>query len=73
MAGRDHQGYYRLEMDGDGTSVDFGVSIDLFARVSSQSVNAVDAGKIPTQGFAIPSALSGASEQARQDVPAKLR
>ena len=62
-----------LEIDGDRAAVDFGVSIDLFARVSSQSVHAVDAGKIPTQGFAIPSALKGAVEQARQDVPAQPR
>ena len=61
-----------LEVEGDETA-SFGVSIDLFARVSSQSVNAVDAGKIPARGFAIPSALRGPGEEAARDVPAGIR
>ena len=47
-----------VEVDGDETA-SFGVSIDLFARVSSQSVGAVDAGRIPAEGFAIPAELRG--------------
>ena len=58
-----------LQVDGDETERNFGVSIDLFARVSSQSVDAVDAGKLPAEGFAIPPALRGAVNQTSQGVP----
>ena len=61
-----------LEVEGDETA-DFGVSIDLFARVSSQSVNAADAGKVPAEGFAIPAELRRTVEQARAGVSAVLR
>ena len=62
-----------LEVEGDETAMDFGVSIDLFARVSSQSVKAVDAGRIPAQGFAIPSASRGPVEEAAERLRAGLR
>ena len=61
-----------LEVEGDETA-DFGVSIDLFARVSSQSVGAVDAGRKPANGFRIPPALRSVVDQAPPDVPAGLQ
>lgn len=60
-------GPVKLEVDGDETRVDFDVSIDLFARVSSQSV---ESDKVPRRGFAIPDTLRESGGRAESSAPA---